>query len=120
MTISASFFGEFDESSSRVIQVIYLPDWTSEYSLVILNAKFRLGDGKCSVWIPNIDTDDFIIITGVHQPEFRSMYGPLKGDVSTIYFRCIDVSGQTLAVDNPVCRLMRHHAHQSLDKIYKE
>lgn len=120
MATSAPSFGKLDESSSKVIQVIHLPDWTSEYSLGILKTKFRLGDGKCNVRVCNSDTDDCIIITGVHQPEFRSMYGPLKGDVSTIYFRCIDVSGQTLAVDNPVCRLMRHHAHQSLDKIYKE
>lgn len=103
-----------------VIPEISLLDWMSDHSMQVLRKEFQIGDGKCNVRVPNADTDDCIVITGVYQPGFDSMYGSPKNTMTTIYFCCYSAKGEILGVDNPIRRLMRHLAHQALDQIYQK
>ena len=96
-----------------------LSDWISDYSVKVLIREFLVGDGKCNLQVSNIDTGDFIVVTGVYQPGFLPMYAPPKNTMPTIYFCCCSVDGEVLASDNPIRRLMRQMAHQALDEIYK-
>lgn len=102
------------------IPEISLLDWMSDSSKQVLTREFQVGDGKCNVRVPNADTGDFMVITGIYQPGFDSMYGSPKNTMTTIYFCCYSVNGETLPMNNPIRRLMRHLAHQALDDIYRK
>lgn len=101
------------------IQEISLTDWMSNSSMQILAKEFQVGDGICNVKVRNKDTDDYIIISGIYQPGFSSMYGTPKITMPAVYFRCADANGDVLPADHPVRRQMRQMAHLALDRIYK-
>ena len=90
----------------EVIPEISLLDWENE------NSK--------QVRVSDVDTGNFIVITGIHQPGFGPMYGSPNKNMTTIYFCCYNVEGDVLPTGNPIRSLMRGFAHDALDTIYKK
>ena len=104
----------------EVIREISLLDWESDSSIQVLIREFQLANGKCNVRVSDVDTGNFIVITGIHQPGFGPMYGSPNKNMTTIYFCCYNVEGDVLPTGNPIRSLMRGFAHDALDTIYKK